>query len=124
MAFEDGSNVPLIAGVTENCKYMAAESLAAVLSTVTTTIEPFALGMQFIDFNLLSPFVTFLVYKSALIVTRGLSVANSNSNEDMRKLKILRKFMKIVGERWLSCGKLRIKYSLGCANQIILQHDI
>jgi hypothetical protein len=110
LAFENGSKVPLIAGVTDNCKYIAAESLAAVLENVTNTIEPFVLGLQSIDFNFLSPFVAFLVYKAALIVTRGLSVDN-NSAEEMRKLKILRKFLKIVGERWLGCGEFSIPSS-------------
>jgi hypothetical protein len=99
--------VPLIAGMTENCKYIATTSLAALLSTLIDTIEPFALGMQSIDFNFLSPFVAFLVYKAALIVTRGL-VVDSGSDEEMRKLKILRNFLKIVRERWLGCGELRI----------------
>jgi hypothetical protein len=104
LAFENGSNVPLIAGVTDNCKYMAAESLAAVLSTITTTVEPYALGMQPVDFNLLPPFIIFQVYKAALIVTRGLS-ADRSSMEEIKKLKILRRFLKLVGHKWLGCGE-------------------
>jgi hypothetical protein len=107
LAFENGSNVPLIAGVTDNCKYVAEESLAAVLSTVTGTIEPFALGMQPVNFNFLPPFVTFLVYKAALVVTRGLSV-DSSRHDEMRRLRILRKFLRIVAERWLGCREFSI----------------
>jgi hypothetical protein len=80
---------------------MAAESLAAVLSTITTTVEPYAMGLQPIDFNLLSPFVMFQVYKAALIVTRGLS-ADRISMEEVKRLKILRNVLKLAGNRWLS----------------------
>lgn len=98
--------MPLSAGVTENCKFIATKSLVTILATIITTIEPFALAKQPIDFNFLSPLVTFLVYKAAVIVTRGLLV-DGTSHDGMRKLKVLRKFLKIVGERWLGCGELR-----------------
>ncbi|KAK9252678.1 hypothetical protein V1507DRAFT_436037 [Lipomyces tetrasporus] len=104
LAFEDGSKVPLIAGVTENCKSVATTSLISIVSTITSTVEPFTLGMQSIDFNFLPPFVTFLVHKAAAIVT-GWLLMDSDSNEGMRKLRILRNFLRIVGERWLGCER-------------------
>jgi hypothetical protein len=97
--------VPLIAGVTENCNSIATTSLISLLSTITSTVEPFILGTQSIDFNFLPPFVTFLVYKTAAIVTERLLI-HSDSNEGLKKLRILRKFLRIVGERWLGCGEL------------------
>jgi hypothetical protein len=45
------------------------------------------------------------VYKAAVIVTERL-LMDSDWNEKMRKLKILRNFLRIVGERWLACGEL------------------
>jgi hypothetical protein len=45
------------------------------------------------------------VYKAAAIVTEGLLI-DSDWNGKMRKLKILRNFLRIVGKRWLGCGEL------------------
>jgi hypothetical protein len=97
--------VPLLPGVTENCNSIATTSLISVLSTITSTVEPFTLGTQSIDFDLLPPFVTFLVYKAAAIVTESL-LMDSKSNEGLKQLKILRNFLRIVGERWLGCSEL------------------
>ena len=97
--------MPLVAGVTENCNSIAITFLTSVLSTITSTVEPFILGTQSIDFNFLPPFVTFLVYKAAAIITERL-LTNSGSNEELKKLRILRNFLRIVGERWLGCGEL------------------
>ncbi|KAK9328270.1 hypothetical protein V1520DRAFT_328417 [Lipomyces starkeyi] len=104
LASENGSKLPLIAGVAENCNFIATESLISVLSTITSTVEPFTLGTQSIDFNFLPPFVTFLVYKAAAILTERLFM-DSDSNEGLRKLRILRNFLRIVGERWLGCER-------------------
>jgi hypothetical protein len=97
--------VRLITGVTENCNSIATTSLVSVLSTIISTVELFTLGTQSIDFNLLPPFVTFSVYKAAAIVTERL-LKDNNSNEGLRKLRILRNSSRIVGERWLGCGVL------------------
>jgi hypothetical protein len=51
-------------------------------------------------------FVMFLVYKTAAIVTERL-LMNSDLNEGLKKLRILRNFLRIVGERWLGCGELK-----------------
>ncbi|EXJ82580.1 hypothetical protein A1O3_06393 [Capronia epimyces CBS 606.96] len=109
LAFENGTRVPPIAGSTENCNSMATESLASVLSTITSTVELFTLGTQSVEFNVLRvpPFVTFLVYKAAAIVTKRLLVdtSSSGSDEELGKLRLLRNFLKIMGARWLGCGK-------------------
>jgi hypothetical protein len=104
LAFENGARVPLLPGVTENCNSIATTSLISVLSTVTSTVEPFTLGTQSIDFNLLPPFVTLLVYKAAAIVTEKL-LMDSKWNEGLKQLRILRDFLRIVGERWLGCSE-------------------
>jgi len=104
LAFQNGSKVPLIPGVTENCNFIATTSLISVLSTITSTVEPFTLGSQSIDFNFLPPFVTVLVYKAAAIVTEGL-LMDIDSNEGLNQLRILRNFLRTVGERWLGCER-------------------
>ncbi|KAI0123778.1 hypothetical protein BJ170DRAFT_687030 [Xylariales sp. AK1849] len=108
LAFENGTKVPFTADATVNCNLMATTSLVSVLSTITSIVELFTLGTQSIDFNFLPPFVMFLVYKAAAIITERLSM-DGDPNEKMRKLKILRNFLRIVGERWLGCERyLRI----------------
>jgi hypothetical protein len=105
LAFENGSKIPFIAGVTENCNYVATTCLTSVLSTINSSVEPFTLGTQSIDFNILPPFVTFLVYKAAALVTERLLVG-SDSNEGLTILRNIRNFLRVVGERWLGCGEL------------------
>jgi len=112
LAFENGSKVPFNAGVTENCNSIATTSLISVLATITSTVEPFTLGAQSIDFNFLPPFVTFLVYKAAAIVTQRL-LMDSDSNEGLNQLRILRNFLRIVKERWLGCGELSKMFEKG-----------
>ncbi|KAH6669808.1 hypothetical protein B0J14DRAFT_671429, partial [Halenospora varia] len=100
LAFENGSKVPIFPSITENCNSIATTSLISVLSTITSTVELLTVGTQSIDFNLLPPFVTFLVYKAAAIITERL-LMGSDSNEELKKLRILRNFLRIVGERWV-----------------------
>jgi len=60
--------------------------------------------MRSIDFNLLPPFVAFLVFEAAAIVTQRL-LKDNKASEDLKRLRILRKFLQVVGKRWLSCGE-------------------
>ncbi|RFU34735.1 hypothetical protein B7463_g1620, partial [Scytalidium lignicola] len=104
LAFENGCKAPLITGVTENCNSIATTSIISLLSTITSMVEPFTLGTQSIDFNFLSPFVTLQVYKAAAIVTETL-LMNIDPNDGLKKLRILRNFLRTVGERWLLCER-------------------
>ena len=88
----------------EDCNSIATTSLVSTLSTLTNTIEPFTLGTQSLDFDLLPPFITFSVYKAAAIVTERL-LRDTDSNEELKQLRILRRFLRMVGKRWLSCGE-------------------
>ncbi len=76
-----------------------------MLATITTAVELFIIGAQSIDFNFYSPFVTFSVYKAAAIATERLLI-DGDSNAGLKSLKILRNFLRVVGERWMCCGKL------------------
>ena len=98
-----------MAGITENCNPVATASLISLLSTITSTVGPFALGTQSIDFNFLPPFVTFMVHKAAAIVTDRL-LMDRNSNEGLEQLRILRSFLRIGSERWLGCCELGKTY--------------
>ena len=63
------------------------------------------MGTRSIDFNYFPPLVALLVYKAAMITTERLSM-QLDANDGLARLRTLRKFLRIVAERWLSCGKL------------------
>jgi hypothetical protein len=105
LAFENGTKESSSVNVPENWKSIATKSLISILSTITSTVELFTMGTRSIDFNYFSPFVTFLVYKAAMITTARLSI-ELDVNDGLARLRILRKFLRIVSKRWLSCGKL------------------
>jgi hypothetical protein len=97
--------VPHVAGVIGDCNTIATTCLISVLSTITSTVELFTVGTQSVDLDVLPPFVIFLVYKASAIITERL-LMGIDPNEGLKKLRILRSFLRIVGERWLSCGEL------------------
>lgn len=67
-------------------------------------MEPITQGTGSIDLQRVPPFGMFLVYKAAAILTENLLVKGT-SIEDLRKLKILRTFLRMSGKRWLISGK-------------------
>jgi len=60
--------------------------------------------------NTWSPFALYLIYKSAVIVTetlhKGLDVELERS---LQKLRTLRRFLKLMGRKWLAGGKCSAK---------------
>jgi len=96
--------VPLLAGVTETCNSVATTSLISSLSTILSIVEPFTLGTQDIDFNLLPPIAAFLVYKAAALITERL-LLDMTSVESIKQLRTLRGFLKLMSKRWLGCGE-------------------
>jgi hypothetical protein len=105
LAFKNGTKVSFSANATENWNSFATTSLNCILSTITSTVEPFTNGARSVEFNYLPPLVTFLVYKAAIITTERLSM-ELDANDGLARLRTLRKFLRIVAKRWLSCGKL------------------
>ncbi|TVY41848.1 hypothetical protein LOCC1_G004835 [Lachnellula occidentalis] len=105
LAFEHGSKVPpLTSGATANCTSIADTSLNSVLNTVTSVVEIFMLDTRPIPFSPIPPFVAFLVFKAAAIVTQRL-LLDIDSSEDLKRLRILRNFLGVAGKRWLSCER-------------------
>lgn len=89
---------------------MAMNSLATILASTTDSAESFTTGTHAIDYNYLPPFVTFLTYKAAALVTQRLWM-EKDANEGLRKLRILRDFLEVVGQRWLSGSESTIHSS-------------
>ncbi|KAF8863900.1 hypothetical protein BDZ45DRAFT_582934 [Acephala macrosclerotiorum] len=104
LAMENGSKVLPLDNASSTCNSIAITELNALVATITSIVEPFILGTQNLNFNILPPFVTFLVYKAAAIVTERLWM-DINPNEGLRKLRTLRGFLKLVSTRWLACER-------------------
>ncbi|KAK4948606.1 hypothetical protein LTR10_012610 [Elasticomyces elasticus] len=102
LAFENGTKVSFSANATEECNSLATTSLICILSTITSTVELFTMGTRSVDFNCFPPFVTFLVYKTAMITTERLAM-ELDTNDGLARLRTLRKFLRIVAKRWLGC---------------------
>jgi hypothetical protein len=102
IAYENGTKVQITDGQTLTCQSLATSSLNPVLTTITNMVYPFVNGTQTIDFDRLPPSTTFLVYKAASLVTERMWM-ETDSSEPLRKLRILRGFLKMVNARWL-CG--------------------
>ncbi|KAL2842084.1 hypothetical protein BJX68DRAFT_244937 [Aspergillus pseudodeflectus] len=111
LAYENGTRVQITDGQSLTCQSLATSSLNPVLTTITNMVYPFVNGTQTIDFDRLPPFITFLVYKAASLVTERMWM-ETGSSEPLRKLRILRGFLKMVSARWL-CGE----YYLGLLNE-------
>jgi hypothetical protein len=106
LVFENGTRLPSMAGQTSesDCKALATTCLVSLLGTITSSVELFALGSQAINFDLLPPYVAYLIYKAAAIVTERL-ILGRESSEGLGQLRILRRFLAVAGERWLGCGE-------------------
>ncbi|KAE8319549.1 hypothetical protein BDV41DRAFT_520188 [Aspergillus transmontanensis] len=111
LAYENGTKVQITDAQTLTCQTLATSSLNPILTTITNTVYPFVSGTQAIDFDRLPLFITFLVYKAASIMTERMWM-ETDSSETLRKLRILRGFLKMVNARWL-CGE----YYLGLLNE-------
>ncbi|KAH7403566.1 hypothetical protein BKA64DRAFT_707051 [Cadophora sp. MPI-SDFR-AT-0126] len=105
LAFENGSKMAPTASSIENANHVATQALVSTVSAVASAFEPFTDGTQSINFNLLPPFIAFLAYKAAAIVTERLLMGSDSLDDELRRLRTLRKFLLLVGERWLSCKR-------------------
>lgn len=105
LAFENGAKVTPVDGLTSNCVVLGTESLNLLISSTTQKIESLMLRIETIDYERLPPPTLLLVYKTASVVTKRLWI-ESEKSEGMRRLKILRDFLKAARKRWLCCGEL------------------
>ncbi|KAF4621941.1 hypothetical protein G7Y89_g14405 [Cudoniella acicularis] len=89
LAFKDGCKMTPVDEITSKCLSVAVKFLDFLLSSIVNKVEPFALGTQPLDFDLLPPSIMFLVYKTAALVTERLWV----DSEFERYLQILNEDM-------------------------------
>lgn len=100
--------MPPTASSIENVNQIATESLISMLSSITSAVEPFTAGTQ-LNFDLLPPFTLFLVYKAASMVTERLLIDSDSAEENLKRLRVLRGFLQVVGKRWLGCSMSKTK---------------
>ncbi|KAK1142216.1 hypothetical protein N8T08_008142 [Aspergillus melleus] len=94
LAYENGTKLQITDGQSLTCQTLATTSLNPILTTITNAIYPFVSGTQTLDLARLPPFLAFLVYKAASLVTERMWM-ESDSSEALRKLRILRGFLKL-----------------------------
>ncbi|RDH36051.1 hypothetical protein BDQ94DRAFT_167685 [Aspergillus welwitschiae] len=111
LAYENGTKVQITDAQTLTCQTLATSSINPLLTTITDMVDPFVSGAQVLDLDRFPPFITFLVYKAASIVTERIWM-ETDTNEALRKLRILRGFLQMVNARWLCC-----EYYLGLLNE-------
>ncbi|PYH87096.1 hypothetical protein BO82DRAFT_299198 [Aspergillus uvarum CBS 121591] len=102
LAYENGTKVQITDGQSLTCQTLATSSLNPLLTTITNMVYPFVSGTRTIDLDRLPPFIIFLVYKAAGLVTERMWM-ETDSSEALKKLRILRGFLKLVNARWLCC---------------------
>ncbi|KAI2959661.1 transcriptional regulator family: Fungal Specific TF [Aspergillus niger] len=111
LAYENGTKVQITDAQTLTCQTLATSSINPLLTNITDMVHPFVNGAQVLDLDRFPPFITFLVYKAARIVTERIWM-ETDTNEALRKLRILREFLQMVNARWLCC-----EYYLGLLNE-------
>jgi hypothetical protein len=79
---------------------LARKKKEGLLAEILEVIQPFVEGGAVLDFQLLSPFITYLVHKGATIATARLNRGNLVL-PTLMMLKSMRRFLKLVSSRWL-----------------------
>ncbi|KAH8423955.1 uncharacterized protein LDX57_001711 [Aspergillus melleus] len=102
LAYSNGTKIQITDEQSLTCQTLATSSLNSILTTITNTIHPFVSSTQALDMSRLPPFLAFLVYKAAGLVTERMWM-ETDSSEALRKLRVLRGFLKLVSARWLCC---------------------
>lgn len=89
---------------TRNCHNLAQGSLDSLVEVIVKMIEPFSEGEDIMDVRILPPFVIYLVYKVAAIVTERVWI-DGGSRRSFQRLKSLRDALQLISQRWLAGGK-------------------
>ncbi|PVH74506.1 hypothetical protein DL98DRAFT_499702 [Cadophora sp. DSE1049] len=83
------------------CRAGARSALDSFLEVNLEMIQPYLEGNEMVDFKILPPFLVYLVYKCAAIVTERLRVGEETL-PNWNALKGLRRFLELLSQRWLA----------------------
>ena len=99
IVLDNGIKIPI--GAAEECRILAVASLKPLMATLCELVTPFVQSSDKIDYGLLPVFALLLIYRAAKVSTEQLLV-NVNLEEELRRLRVFRKFLKTAGQRWLA----------------------
>lgn len=105
LALETARKVALSSPASQGWLTLESSYLTNVLPSLLKTFQPVAIGGQHVEFDRFSPFAILLVYRAAMLETKTLAVTN-DVTEALSRLRIFRKFLEVVAQRWLSGGWL------------------
>jgi hypothetical protein len=89
---------------TRTCHILATTALGPLLEVIVALAGPFSGANHAVDNTILPPFITYLIYKGAAILTERLRTGDESS-ENIQRLKSLRYALRSVSNRWLGAGK-------------------
>ena len=105
LAFQNGCKVAPIDVKSSDCRSLAIKSLDSLVANISCKVEILITDSQPLELDLIPLSVLFLIFKIAALVTERVNMG-SGVGEGLRRLRILRCFLKAVGKRWLCCGEL------------------
>lgn len=113
-AYEAGTKADPSDVNTNHCRAEARNALDLLLEAKFAMAQSYLEGAKEIDFKVLPPFLTYLVYKCAATVNERLRVGEE-SLFNLRVLKSLREFLTLLSRRWLAGSKSSLE-NIGCSS--------
>lgn len=104
LAFENACRLNPLNNEIRGCQIVANASLDALIEVILKFVEPFSEAKHDVNHSILPPFITYLVYKAAAILTEKIR-SGDDSSKSLGKLKSLRYVLRSVNNRWLGAGK-------------------
>jgi hypothetical protein len=92
----------------------SVDSLDLLIDDIVETVAALSRDNLHLDAGdaTIPPFVTFLIYKAAAITTGKLQ-ADIEPEASLRRLRVLRKALKVIAQRWINGGQKHIPNFLG-----------
>lgn len=103
-AYDSGTKADPVDINTSHCRAEARKALDRLLESKSAMAQLYLDGEEDIDFKILPPFLTYLVYRCAATVTERLRVGEE-SLFNFRVLKYLREFLALLSQRWFAGSK-------------------
>ncbi|CAI7603476.1 unnamed protein product [Penicillium pancosmium] len=100
-AYDGGTKADPVDIDASHCRAEARNALDRLLEAKSAMAQLYLDREEDIDFKILPPFLTYLVYKCAATVTDRLRVGEE-SLFNFRGLKRLREFLALLSQRWLA----------------------
>ncbi|KAH8819837.1 hypothetical protein F5884DRAFT_892822 [Xylogone sp. PMI_703] len=100
LAYENGTKQQSTDAQMSNCRSIAITALNGLIEDICTMIRPFIEGEDVLDMKSIPPFITYLVYKAAALITHNMLNCDDQKRL-LQRLKLLRAFLRLISKRWL-----------------------